>query len=73
VTAQENTHEHAWEPWPGECGVYRCACGASGYRQAGEVRAHRKTWEPREAPSVRQVGDEEIQGGARVAPKKGAE
>lgn len=73
MTASDNEHVHTFEPWEGEMGVYRCACGASGYRRDGEVVAHKKQWTRHGAPSVRPVGDEAIDGGARVAPKKGTE
>lgn len=70
MTALDNGHEHTFEPWPGECGVYRCTCGASGYRRDGAVVPHKKPWTQREAPSAR---PSEASAEGWVEPKKGAE
>ena len=65
--------EHVWEPEQGECGVYRCECGASGYRSRRGIRAHRKPLERLEQPDVLEMADECVEGGGRVSRKRGAE
>jgi hypothetical protein len=32
--------DHDWEPVPGKRALYRCPCGASGYRAKDGIREH---------------------------------
>ncbi len=70
-------HEHDFQPYPGERGVYLCECGATGYRskRTGEVVAHRERRELEPEPTVGLGGEEleAIEGGYRKRPKGGGE
>lgn len=81
MTASDSGHEHTFTPVEGEMGLYRCACGATGYRASDGLRAHVKPRTVREQPSVRLAegtsalagSDWHAPGGSWVEPKKGAE
>jgi hypothetical protein len=50
-------HEHDWTPVPLERGQYLCACGASGFRVGGVIRAHRIPLFGRRDVTVSAAGD----------------